>query len=129
MRLTRDFIKISLIFSFISFLIFSSFAQDLYSEEIDWIEVANTKNEIQFIDPNSIKYNNKGLLSVVTKYNEIDPEDQNHINTNSYLMAIDCENRLFSKLPVNGELNNVKNWIKPANDKLIKKTILNSCSY
>jgi len=129
MRLIRDFIKRSLIFSFISFLTFSFSPQDLYSEEIDWIEVANTKNEIQFIDLNSIKYNNKGLLSVVTKYNEIDPEDQNHINTNSYLMAIDCENRLFSKLPLNGELNQVKDWIKATNDKLIKTTIINSCSY
>ena len=129
MSLIRDFIKRSLIFSFISFLIFLSCTQNLYSEEIDWIQVANTNNEIQFIDPSSIKYNNKGLLSVVTKYNEIDPEDQSHIKTNSFLMAIDCENRLFSQLPVNGDLNKVKNWIKPTNDKLIKQTIVNSCSY
>ena len=129
MSLIRDFIKRSLIFSFISFLIFLSCTQNLYSEEIDWIQVANTNNEIQFIDPSSIKYNNKGLLSVVTKYNEIDPEDQNLIKTNSFLMAIDCEKRLFSQLPVNGDLNKVKNWIKPTNDKLIKQTIVNSCSY
>ena len=129
MSFIRDFINRSLIFSFISFLIFLSCTQNLYSEEIDWIQVANTNSEIQFIDPSSIKYNNKGLLSVVTKYNEIDPEDQNHIKTNSFLMAIDCEKRLFSQLPVNGDLNKVKNWIKPTNDKLIKQTIVNSCSY
>ena len=129
MSLIRDFIKRSLIFSFISFLIFLSCTQNLYSEEIDWIQVANTNNEMQFIDPSSIKYNNKGLLSVVTKYNEIDPEDQSHIKTNSFLMAIDCEKRLFSQLSINGDLNKVKNWIKPTNDKLIKQTIVNSCSY
>jgi hypothetical protein len=99
------------------------------SAEIDWIEVDKTTNGIQFIDSNSIKYNNRGFLSVLTKYSEINPDDQTIVSTNSYLMAIDCENRLFSKLPVNGRLDQVKNWDKPINDKLIKKTIINSCSY
>ena len=44
-------------------------------------------------------------------------------------MAVDCENRLFSKLPVNGELKQVKTWEEPSNNKLIKKTIINSCSF
>ena len=78
---------------------------------------------------NSIKYNNKDLLSVIIKYAKIDPKDQQIINSNSYLMAIDCKNRLFSKLPINAELKQVKNWTNPINDKLIKKTILNTCSY
>mgnify|MGYP004415566593 FL=1 len=93
------------------------------------MEVGKTNNEIQFIDSNSIKYNNRGFLSVLTKYSEINPDDQIVISTNSYLMAIDCENRLFSKLPVDGELNQVKNWEEPTNNKLIKRTIINSCSY
>ena len=90
---------------------------------------ANINNHIQYIDSSSIKYNNEGLLSVVTKYSETNAEDQEIINTNSYLMAIDCENRLFSQLPVNGDPKQVKNWIKPIEDKLIKTTIINSCSY
>ena len=101
----------------------------LLADDIDWIEVANVNNEIQFIDSKSIKYNNQGLLSVITKYAETNPEDQQLINSNSYLLAIDCENRLFSKLPVNGEPKQVKNWIKPIDDKLIKTTIINTCSY
>ena len=44
-------------------------------------------------------------------------------------MAIDCENRLFSKFPVNTNLKQVKNWEDPINNKLIKKAIMNSCSY
>ena len=125
----RDFIKQALIFCFFSFLIFLLSFSDLMSAEIDWIEVDKTTNGIQFIDSNSIKYNNRGFLSVLTKYSEINPDDQTIVSTNSYLMAIDCENRLFSKLPVNGRLDQVKNWDKPINDKLIKKTIINSCSY
>tara|TARA_B100000700_G_scaffold250362_1_gene280994 strand:+ start:129 stop:458 length:330 start_codon:yes stop_codon:yes gene_type:complete len=106
-----------------------SYSFKLSAVEIEWIEVSNTANEFIFIDPNSINYDNRGFLSVMTKYSEVNPEDQNIINTASYLMAIDCENRLFSKLPVNGEIKQVKNWENPINDKLIKKTIMNSCSY
>ena len=125
----QDFIKQSLIFCFFSFLIFLLSFSELMSAEIDWLEVDKTTNGIQFIDSNSIKYNNRGFLSVLTKYSEINPDDQTIVSTNSYLMAIDCENRLFSKLPVNGRLDQVKNWDKPISDKLIKKTIINSCSY
>ena len=125
----QDFIKQSLIFCFFSFLIFLLSFSELMSAEIDWLEVDKTINGIQFIDINSIKYNNRGFLSVLTKYSEINPDDQTIVSTNSYLMAIDCENRLFSKLPVNSKIDQVKNWDEPINDKLIKKTIINSCSY
>ena len=129
MIIINDYIKKIIIFCFLSFLIFFSCVLELSADEINWIKVANTNNEIQFIDADSIKYNSSGFLSFLTKYSEINPDDQNIINTNSYLMVVDCENRLFSKLPVNAELKKVKNWENPAKDKLIKKTILNSCSY
>ncbi len=94
-----------------------------------WKEVANTNNEIQLIDINSIKYNNKGNLSVITKYSEINPEDNSIINSSSYLLAVDCENRLFSKLSLDSELKQVKKWEAPINNKLIKKIIISSCSF
>ena len=116
-------------FCLISFLILFSSFNKLSADEINWIDVAKTNNEIQSIDTNSLKYNNKGLLTFITKYVEFNPEDQKIINNNSYLMAVDCENRLFSKLPLGSEANQVKKWKEPINDKLIKTTILNSCSY
>ena len=125
----RNYIKQFLIFTFVSFLIIFSGFISLSAEEINWIEVAKTNNQIQFIDTSSIKYNNRGLLSVIIKYSEISPEDQKTLNSKSYLMAVDCENRLFSKLPLNGEIKEVKKWEKPNNDKLIKMAIINSCSY
>ena len=91
--------------------------------------MSKKNNELLSINLNSIKYNNKGFLSVIAKYSEIDPDDQTVINDDSFLMAIDCENRLFSKFPVNADLKQVKNWENPINNKLIKKTIINSCSY
>ncbi len=107
--------------------LFSPFTSS--AEDIEWMEVSKTSNEFIFIDPNSINYNNRGFLSVITKYSKVNPEDQKIINTDSFLMAIDCENRLFTKLPVNGQIKRVTNWENPKNDILIKRTIINSCSY
>jgi len=114
---------------FVACLIFFSIFNKVSADELDWIEVAKINNQIQSIDANSIKYNSKGFLTVMTKYSEINPEDQENINTNLYLMAVDCENRLFSKFQANAEIKQVKNWEEPTNNKLMKKTILNSCSY
>ena len=125
----RNYVKQVLLCCGIIFLMFFSYSFKLSADEIEWIEVSKAANEFIFIYPNSINYDNRGFLSVMTKYSEVNPEDQNIINTTSSLMAIDCENRLFSKLPVNGEIKQVKNWENPINDKLIKKTIMNSCSY
>ena len=123
------YLKNLLILCFSSFLIFLSSSMMLFADEINWIEVAKINNQIQSIDVNSIKYNNDGFLSVLIKYSETNPADQEIIYTNTYLMAIDCEHRLFSQLPLNGELKQVKKWNKPVEDKLIKTTIINSCSY
>ncbi len=129
MNTLKNYIKHAMSICFLSFLMFFISFNMLSAEEINWIEVAKVNNEIQSIDANSLKYNNNGLLTFVTKYAEANQEDNEIINTNSYLMVVDCENRLFSKLPVNAEIKDVKDLIEPINDKLIKKTILNSCSY
>ncbi len=129
MKTLKKYIKHVMRFCFITFLMFFSCFNRLSAEEINWIAVAKTNNETQFIDLKSLKYNNNGLLTVMTKYNELNQEDEKIINSNPYLLAIDCENRLFSKLPVDGEIRQVKDWIEPFDNKLIKITIVNTCSY
>ena len=125
----QNYIKQLLSYSFAIVLTVFSFSLMLSAKEIKWLEVSKTNNEVIFIDPSSINYDNRGFLSIITKQSEIDPEDQEILNTDSYLMAIDCDNRLYSRLPITGDIKQVKNWETPLNDKLIKKTIINSCSY
>ena len=125
----RNYIQHLLIITCIFFLIFFSSPFKIFADEIEWVEVSRTNNELLSINPNSIKYNNKGFLSVMAIYSYIDPDDQNVINNQPFLMAIDCKNRLFSKFPAIADIKQVKNWENPINNKLIKKTIINSCSY
>ena len=125
----RNHIHKGLLFCCIFFLIFFIYSFKTFAEEIVWLEVSKTDNELLSINHNSIKYNNNGLLFVIAKHSEIDSDHQTIINDDPFLMAIDCENRLFSKFPANAELKQVKNWEKPVNNKLIKRTIINSCSY
>ena len=125
----KNYIKQLLSFIFAIVLIVFFFPLMLSAQEIKWLEVSKTNNEVIFIEPSSINYDNRGFLSVVTKQSKVDPDDQKIINTDSYLMAIDCDNRLYNKLPLTADIKQVKNWETPLNDKLIKKTIINSCSY
>ena len=125
----QNYIHQALLICGIFFLIFFSSSSQLFADEIEWLEVSKTNNELLSINPNSIKYDNKGFLSVIAKHSEIDLYDQTVINNEPFLMAIDCENRLFSKFPLDADLKKVKNWENPINNKLIKKTIINSCSY
>ena len=125
----RNYIHQGLMFFVIFLLIYFFSSIKLFAEEIQWIEVSKTNNELLSINPDSIKYNNKGVLSVLAKLSEIDPDDQTVLYKDSFLMAIDCEKRLFSKFPVNSDLKQIKSWENPINNKLIKKTIINSCSY
>ena len=124
-----NYIHQRFLFCSLFFLIFFSSSFRIFAEEIEWLEVSKTNNELLSINPNSIKYDSKGFLSVIAKQSEIDLNNQTVINNDSFLMAIDCENRLFSKFPVNADLKQVKNWENPINNKLIKNTIINSCSF
>ena len=44
-------------------------------------------------------------------------------HSNTYLLAVDCDSRLYSKLPLNGDVKQVKRWDNPSNNILIKKTM------
>tara|TARA_B100000700_G_C14784960_1_gene733115 strand:+ start:403 stop:792 length:390 start_codon:yes stop_codon:yes gene_type:complete len=125
----RTLIHQGLLFFYIFFLIFSSLSFKVFAEEIEWLEVSKTNNEIIFINPNSVKYNNKGFLLFIAKHSEIDSDDQSVMDDDPFLMAIDCENRLYSKFSATADPKQIKRWENPINNKLIKKTIVNSCSY
>ena len=125
----RNYLRELLLYCCIIFLIFFYTSLKIFAKEIEWFEVSKTNNELISINLDSIKYNNKGFLSVIARYSEVDADEQTVINNDSFLMAIDCDNRLFSKFKANADLKQVKTWENPINNKLIKTAIINSCSY
>ena len=129
MNAFRNHVFMRFLFCGIFFLMLFYSPHRILSVDIEWLEVSKTNNELISIAPKSIKYNNRGFLTVIAKHSEIDLEMQTVTNNDTFLMAIDCKNRLFNKFPVNADLKEVKNWETPINNKLIKKTIINSCSY
>ena len=113
----------------IFFLVFFSSILHVYAEEIEWFEVSRSNSELLSINSNSIKYHNNGFLSVMAKHTEMDPHDKTKLNDDTFLMAIDCDKRLFSKFPIKATLKQVKIWENPVNNKLVKETIIKSCSF
>ncbi len=130
MNYLRNLLKSITIFSFTLLILFYPFDIAISAEEAGaWEKVASTNDGIQYIEKESIKYDNKGILSVLTKYSEINPETKEIINTSLYEMKIDCKKRDFKDISVNGKVLPEKGWTDSNNDKLIKKTIIKSCTY
>ena len=112
------------LFSIVSFafclLFFSKPIATFSAEYHDWEKVASNANEEQFIDLGSIKYK-KDVLTLLTKYSEINPENKETLNSQLYEMQIDCEKRRFK---IGRE-----SWNPSTGNRLITETIINSCTY
>ena len=95
----------------------------------NWTEVASNENGKRFINTDSIKYDSKGILSILTRYLEIDAESQSVLNSKTSILEIDCDKRLFKKSSVDGKEQSDNNWKTSVEDRLIKRTIIKSCTY
>lgn len=119
MKSLKQLLKLLILSSFVLFgLLLAPFRAS--AVQSNWVEVASDSSAIQFIDTESIKYK-KEILSLTTKYSELNPENQETLNTNTYQIQIDCRNRLFKE---EGE-----KWEKSVGNKIITETIINSCTY
>ena len=59
----RNYIHWGLLLCCTFFLILFSSSFKIYADEIEWLEVSRTNNELLSINPDSIKYNTKQLLN------------------------------------------------------------------
>ena len=112
--------KLLFIFGFCCIIVLTIPINSTLALQDRWQEVASNDDGKQFLDTESIKYK-KGLLIINTKYEEFDFQNQKLKNTNSYILEIDCDKRLFKKQG--------KEWQSSIGDKLITQTIINSCRY
>ena len=120
MNYLKEIFRLLYIFSFAVLILLYSTNSIMSAELKKWTEVSSNGEGIQFIDKESIKYK-KGILSIMTRYSEVKPENQDIINSVYYELQIDCSRRLLKK-------ESEKNWGIPEG-KIMKQTIIESCSY
>ncbi len=129
MNYLKDFFKLIGIFICFAFILLSPVNFVSSADSIIWQEVASTSSGKQFIDIGSIQYDSKGVLSLSTKYNEINEENDEILTTNLYLMEVNCEERLYRDASINGIIQKNSTWKEPNGDKLIKRTIIKACTF
>ncbi|WP_320663955.1 hypothetical protein [Prochlorococcus sp. MIT 1223] len=89
-------------------------------ESVNWEKLAQTSDKLQFIDTESIKYK-KGILSFLTRLDEVTPENNETTFAKPYLLQVDCDKRLFK--------NNDSDWQSSRGNKFMTDIVINSCSY
>ena len=98
-----------------------------YAVNNNWIQVSKTNEGIQYWDIGSLINKSNGLIEIKTKYLKKDAENQEIIEENIYTMEINCINKKYKDISVNGKINLSAKWEDPNGDKLINDLISESC--
>ncbi len=115
--------------TFIIFILLYPVNSASFAKSDNWQQVASTEDRRQFIDTETIIYDSKGILSVFTRYSDINAEGNINLPSNSYLIKIDCQRRLYKQTNSNDKQSQAGKWLDSKDNKLIKQTIINSCTY
>ena len=96
--------------------------------EVDWFLLKENDDGKEWIDLGSIKKIKDNEISVLTKYFQNPGKEKVKGETNLYVMRINCDNREFKDISVNGIPSFKATWKTSDNDELIEVVINKSCS-
>ena len=96
--------------------------------EVDWLLLKENDDGKEWVDLGSIKKINTNELSVLTKYFHNPSKGKVKGETNLYVMRINCDNREYKDISVNGIPSFKAKWERSNNDELIDIVIDKSCS-
>ena len=99
----------------------------VYAANNNWVEITKSPLGIQYVDRDSLKKKDKGLIEITTKYVKIESNNSNDIEEYIYAMKINCSTNKFKDISVNGKKNLSAKWIGPNGDKLISDVISDTC--
>ena len=120
--------KLELFLNLFLLILFSFIRPNIvYGASNNWIEVSKTNSGIEYIDRDSLKYKDNGVIEVAAKYLKIDSTTSKELEENTYIMRINCLNNKFKDISVNGKENLTSKWEGANGDKLIKDVISDSC--
>ena len=113
---------------FISFNLFNPIQKASAIGEVDWLLLKENNDGKEWLDLGSIKKINKNEISVLSKYFQNPSEEKVKGETNLYVMRINCDNREYKDISVNGIPSFKAKWETSNDDELIDVVIDKSCS-
>jgi len=125
----KKFLKFSILFITIMSLNFMNIVPIASAiGEVDWLLLKENDDGKEWVDLGSIKKINTNELSVLTKYFHNPSKGKVKGETNLYVMRINCDNREYKDISVNGIPSFKAKWKTSNNDELIDVVIDKSCS-
>ena len=132
--LRRSFIQKALSkFKIIGLIIVLTFITNMLTKtvaasSINWIEVPIRNEGKQAWDKGSLKANKNGTIRILSKLTASKKDKKDQEETISFLMDIDCSEKLFKDSYINGKPNLMATWESSDGDKLIEDVITQVCS-
>ena len=125
----KKFLKFSILFITIMSLNFMNIVPIASAiGEVDWLLLKENDDGKEWVDLGSIKKINTSELSVLTKYFHNPSKGKVKGETNLYVMRINCDNREYKDISVNGIPSFKAKWKTSNDDELIDVVIDKSCS-
>tara|TARA_Y100001978_G_scaffold6546_1_gene5444 strand:- start:147 stop:539 length:393 start_codon:yes stop_codon:yes gene_type:complete len=117
-----------LLFTIISFNLFNFLEKVSAIGEVDWLLLKENDDGKEWVDLGSIKKLNINEITVLTKYFQNPSKVKAKGETNLYVMRINCDNREYKDISVNGIPSFKAKWKTSNDDELIDVVIDKSCS-
>ena len=125
----KKFLKFSILFiTIISFNLLNLVQKASAIGEVDWLLLKENDDGKEWVDLGSIKKINTNEISVLTKYFQNPNKVKVKGETNLYVMRINCDNREYKDISVNGIPSFKPKWKTSNDDELIDVVIDKSCS-
>ena len=96
--------------------------------DVDWVLIEDNELGKQWIDQGSLERLNNNEIKVLTKFFERSTKNKDKGSSDLYVMRINCENKNFKDISINGLPNINAKWKSSNNDELIDSVIDRSCS-
>ena len=116
------------VFIIISFNLLNPMQKASAIGDVDWLLLKENNDGKEWVDLGSINKIKDNEISVLTKYFQNPTNEKVKGKTNLYVMRINCNNREYKDISVNGIPSFKAKWETSNDDELIDVVIDKSCS-
>lgn len=125
----KKILKFSILFiTIISINLLNPLQKALAIGDVDWLLLKENNDGKEWVDLGSIKKIKNNEISVLTKYFQNPSKEKVKGQTNLYVMRINCDNKEYKDISVNGIPSFKAKWKTSNDDELIDVVIDKSCN-